>query len=347
MIIEEKMYLYALLCMPLLGLFFFAVQWWKRKARSVFSEKSAFNKLAPERSTFKIWIKFAIFILVLVNLIVGIANPKIGTQLQTIKREGIDIVFAVDVSKSMLAEDIKPNRLEKAKRIVSEIIHTLQSDRVGLVAYAGQAYPLLPLTNDYAAVKMFLQHINTDMLSSHGTAIQEAIRVGMDYFQEQSPTSRLMFVLSDGEDHQAGAESWIHQAQEKGIRIYTIGVGTPKGATIPEKQGTTTTIKKDANGQVVITKLNRMLLEELAQQGKGIYFEGNQSTNQIVTAVEKALKNIDKNEYETQMFSDYKDQFQWFLGIALVLLLIDIFVSYRKTQWIRKFNLFGEKTSEK
>lgn len=294
--IDQKIYLYALLLIPVLVVFFFYLQIWKSKARGRFSQKVAFGKLASERSVFKEWVKFGIFVLIVIALIVGIANPKIGTKLQKVKREGVDIVFAIDVSKSMLAEDTTPNRLEKAKRIVSEVMNVLQGDRIGLVAYAGQAYPLLPLTSDYSATKMFLQSLNTDMLSSQGTAIQEAIRVGVDYFQEQSLTSRLMFILSDGEDHQAGTSQWVEQAQQKGIRIYTIGIGTSKGATIPEKLGKTSTLKKDAQGQVVITRLNKSLLEELAQQGKGSYFDGNENTFEIVSTIEKTLKDIEKKE---------------------------------------------------
>lgn len=342
--IDEKWYLYFLFLIPLFWGLYLGLQLWKRKAQRKFASKEALRKLAPERSIFKAWVKFGIFILIFASLVVALANPKIGTKLKTIKREGVDIVFAIDVSKSMLAQDVKPDRLEKAKRITSEVINALDSDRIGLVAYAGQAYPQLPLTADYAAAKMFLQHLNTDMLSSQGTAIQQAISVASNYFQQEIPTSRLLFIISDGEDHEMGASELAQQALENGIRIYTIGVGTPKGATIPIKIGQTQTYKRDQNGEVVITKLNQPLLEEIAREGGGKYLDGT-NTQEVVEAIKTALESIEKNEYESQLFSDYKDQFQWFVGFALLLLVADIFISYRKTAWVQKLNLFGEKNN--
>lgn len=340
--IDEKLYLYLLFILPVLWVLYFGVQLWKRKTQRNFADKTAMRKLAPESSSFKVWVKFGVFALAFVSLVVALANPKIGTKLKTIKREGVDIVFAIDVSKSMLAEDVKPNRLEKAKRITSEVINILQGDRIGLVAYAGQAYPQLPLTADYSAAKMFLQNMNTDMLSSQGTAIQDAISVASNYFQQETPTSRLLFIISDGEDHEMGASEYAQQAQEKGIRIYTIGLGSAKGATIPIKNGNVQTYKRDQNGEVVITKLNKTYLEEIAREGAGSYFDGA-NTQDVVDSIKKSLESIEKNEYESQLFSDYKDQFQWFVGIALLLLVIDIFISYRKTAWVQKLNLFGEK----
>lgn len=339
--IDEKWYLYLLFAIPLLWILYFGVQIWKRKAQNRFAEKSALRKLAPEHSVFKTWLKFGLFALILASLIVALANPKIGTKLKNVKREGVDIVFAVDVSKSMLAEDVKPSRLEKAKRITSEVINILHGDRIGLVAYAGQAYPLLPLTADYSAAKMFLQSMNTDMLSSQGTAIQQAISVASDYFESESPTARLLVIISDGEDHEMGASELAQQIQEEGVRIYTIGLGTDKGSTIPMRFGQTQTYKRDQNGEVVITKLNRLLLEEIAREGSGKYFDGT-NTQEVIDNLKSTLEGIEKNEYESQLFSDYKDQFQWFVGLGLLFLVIDVFISYRKTAWVRKMNLFGE-----
>lgn len=343
--IDEKLYFYLIFIIPILWIFYFGLQVWKRRARTRFADKTAMQKLAPERSVFKTWIKFAVIALALISLVVALANPKVGTKLKTIKREGVDIVFAIDVSKSMLAEDTKPNRLEKAKRITSEVINNLHGDRIGLVAYAGQAYPQLPLTTDYSAAKMFLQNMNTNMLSSQGTAIQQAINVAGNYFQKESPTTRLLFILSDGEDHEMGASETATQAKDNGIRVFTIGIGTEKGSTIAEKNGQTQILKRDLNGEVVITKLNKGLLEEIAQEGGGKYLDGTNTQN-VVDAIKNTLEGVEKNEYESQMFSDYKDQFQWFVGFALLLLIGDIFISYRKTAWVQKLNLFGEKQQQ-
>lgn len=242
----------------------------------------------------------------------------------------------------MLAEDVKPNRIEKAKHIISQVIEQLHGDRVAFVPYAAQAYPQLPLTSDYSAAKIFLQGINTDMLSSQGTAIREAIQTAVDYFKDSGQASKILVILSDGEDHEQGVGDLLQEINDKGIRIFTIGLGTAQGATIPITENGQTFPKRDKDGQVVITKLNQPLLEEIAQGASGKYFDGT-NTREVLDNIKKALDNIEKNEYESQVFSDYKDQFQWFLAIAFVLLVIDIFISYKKTSWVRALNLFGEK----
>ena len=286
--------------------------------------------------------KLVFFALVFVFIVIALANPKVGTKLETVKREGVDIVFAIDVSKSMLAEDVKPNRIEKAKHIISQLIEVLHGDRVAFIPYAAQAYPQLPLTSDYSSAKIFLEGINTNMLSSQGTAIGEAIQMAINYFEESSQTSKILIILSDGEDHQQGVDTVIQEAKDKGIRLFTIGLGTAQGATIPVSENGQIVAKRDNNGQVVITKLNQALLEEIAQEGGGKYFNGA-NTKEVLDALQKALDTIEKNEYESQVFSDYKDQFQWFLAIAFALLAIDIFISYKKTSWVRRLNLFGER----
>jgi Ca-activated chloride channel family protein len=246
----------------------------------------------------------------------------------------------------MLAEDIAPNRLEKGKRLVSEIINQLASDRIGIIAYAAQAYPQLPITTDYGAAKMFLQSMNTDMLSSQGTAITKAIELAATYYDDDQQTNRVLFIISDGEDHEEGSiTSAVENAVNEGIRIFTIGVGKTKGAPIPIKRnGIVETLKKDMNGEVVITKLNEEILKEIASQGNGEYINGD-NTTEAVEYIKDQLNQMDKKEFEAKQFAEYKDQFQWFVGIALFLLFLDIFVLDKKTKWLRKLNLFNEKKS--
>ena len=277
-------------------------------------------------------------------LVLGLVNPKIGTKMETVKRQGVDIVFAVDVSKSMLAEDIAPNRLEKAKRLVSEIINQLASDRIGIIAYAGQAYPQLPITTDYGAAKMFLQSMNTNMLSSQGTAIDAAIELAASYYDDEEQTNRVLFIVSDGEDHSEGrAFDAVELAVEEGIRVYTIGVGKTKGVPIPIKRnGVVESLKKDQNGEVVITKLNEEILAEIASEGNGSFIDGS-NTEEAVEVIKEELEKMDKKEFEAKQFAEFKDQFQWFLGAALFLLFLDVFLLDRKTKWLRKLNLFNEK----
>ncbi|NNJ89606.1 MAG: VWA domain-containing protein, partial [Eudoraea sp.] len=321
--------------------------YWKKKTQRKFAEPTLLKRLTPSRSSFKGGLKLLFLLLGLSGLILGLTNPKIGTKLETVKREGVDIVFAIDVSKSMLAEDIAPNRLEKSKRLVSEIINQLASDRIGIIAYAGQATPQLPITTDYGVAKMFLQYLNTDLLSSLGTAIDEAIKLATTYYDDEDQTNKVLFIISDGEDHSDGlAIDAVDLAIEQGIRIFTIGVGKEKGAPIPIKRnGITQELKKDNQGEVVITKLNKEILTEIAEKGNGEYIDGA-NTDEAVDKIKEALNQMDKMEFEAKQFADYKDQFQWFLGAGLFFLFLDIFLLDRKTKWLKKLNLFNEKDHE-
>tara|TARA_R110000796_G_scaffold183498_1_gene299902 strand:+ start:34495 stop:35541 length:1047 start_codon:yes stop_codon:yes gene_type:complete len=342
--LEEKIYFYLLFIIPVLVVLFVLLQIWKRSAQKKFADLTLLKRITPDKSIFKATLKLIIFLLGLSLLIIGLVNPKIGTKLETVKREGVDIVFALDVSKSMLAEDIAPNRLEKGKRLVSEIINQLGSDRIGIIAYAAQAYPQLPITTDYGAAKMFLQSMNTDMLSSQGTAINEAIELAATYYDDEQQTNRVLFIISDGEDHAEGTTAdAVEKAVDAGIRIFTIGVGKEKGAPIPIKRnGVVESLKKDMNGEVVITKLNEPILKEIAEEGNGEYINGD-TTNEAVEYIKEQLNRMDKKEFEAKQFAEYKDQFQWFVGAGLLLLFLDLFVLDRKTKWLRKLNLFNEK----
>jgi Ca-activated chloride channel family protein len=345
--IDEATYLYLFLIFPVMILLYIGLMYWKKKTQRRFAEPTLLKRLTPSKSSFKGGLKLLFLLLGLSGLILGLANPKIGTKLETVKREGVDIVFAIDVSKSMLAEDIAPNRLEKSKRLVSEIINQLASDRIGIIAYAGQAAPQLPITTDYGVAKMFLQYLNTDMLSSLGTAIDEAIKLATTYYDDEDQTNKVLFIVSDGEDHSDGrAIDAVDLAVEQGIRIFTIGVGKEKGAPIPiKKNGITQELKKDGQGEVVITKLNEEILKEIAEKGNGEYIDGS-NTDEAVEKIKEALNQMDKMEFEAKQFADYKDQFQWFLGAGLFFLFLDIFLLDRKTKWLKKLNLFNEKDHE-
>lgn len=344
---DEKTYFYLLGIIPVMVLAFFFLQIWKKRTQRSFADNKLLRRLAPNKSSFKSAVKLVFLLAGLSMLVVGLVNPKIGTKMETVKREGVDIVFAVDVSKSMLAEDIAPNRLEKAKRLVSEIINQLASDRIGIIAYAGQAYPQLPITTDYGAAKMFLQSMNTDMLSSQGTAIDAAIDLATTYYDDSEQTNRVLFIVSDGEDHSEGnTTNAVESAVQNGIRVFTIGVGKPKGAPIPIKRnGVVESLKKDNQGEVVITKLNEAILAEVADRGNGEYIDGS-NTEQAVEYIKELLNQMDKTEFEATQFAEYQDQFQWFLGAAFLFLFLDIFILDRKTQWLKKLNLFNEHDDE-
>ena len=342
--LDEKIYFYLLAIIPVIVVIFVLLQLWKSRTRKKFAKGELLKRLTPDRSSFKSTLKLLFFLFGLSCLILGLVNPKMGTKLETVKREGVDIVFAVDVSKSMLAEDIAPNRLEKAKRIVSEIIGELASDRVGIIAYAGQAYPQLPITTDYGAAKMFLQGMNTDMLTSQGTAIDAAIELAGTYYDDEEQTNRVLFIVSDGEDHSEGTTlNAVEKATDAGIRVFTIGVGSAKGAPIPLKRnGIVESLKKDSQGEVVITKLNETVLMDIADEGAGEYINGS-NTEKAVEYIKEQLLQMDKKEFEAKQIADFKDQFQWFLGAGLLFLFLDVFLLDRKTKWLRKLNLFNEK----
>ena len=275
-------------------------------------------------------------------MIISLTNPKMGTKLKTIKREGVDVVFALDVSKSMLAEDIAPNRLEKAKQIISKTIDKLGSDRVGIIIYAGNSYPLLPITTDHAAANMFLQNANPDMVSSQGTAINEALELAKTYYNNDDQTNRFLIIISDGEDHQEETKQVAQNLANEGVKIYTVGVGTERGGPIPMRlNGAMIGYKKDRKGETVITKRVPQVLQGIADASDGEYIDGN-ITDTPVNEIAKIIGNAEKNEFETKQFSDYKDQFQWFLAIALLFLIVDVLLFDKKTKWLRKVDLFNE-----
>jgi Ca-activated chloride channel family protein len=340
--LEEKIWFWAFIIMPVMLMVFLWTFFWKKRIQKSFGSAVVLKRLSPDLSFFKSSLKFITLCLAVGFLVIGLINPKIGTKLETIKREGVDIVFAIDVSKSMLAEDVAPNRLEKSKQLVTQIINNLASDRVGIIAYAGKAFPQLPITTDYASAKMFLQSMNTDMLSSQGTAINEAIQLSRNYFDDEEQTNRVLIIISDGEDHNDLSIEVAEAASEEGIKIYTIGVGSENGGPIPLKRnGVVRSYKKDQNNETVITKLNKETLRLIANEAKGSYIDGSQ-TAAVVEQVRAILSVMDKKEFEAKEFAEYKDQFQWFLGIGLFFLILDVLLLERKTAWLKRLNLFNE-----
>ena len=294
------------------------------------------ERLAPLRSNKNGLLKRVLMLLAIYLAFIGLANPKIGTQLGTVKREGVDLVFAIDVSKSMLTEDIAPNRIEKAKRIVAETLSELKGDRVGIITYAASAFPQLPITTDYGAARMFLKGVNTDMMSSQGTAILEAVKLAGTFFDPNAETRRVLVLLSDGEDHnETGVDIIADTANQANIQIITVATGTTSGGPIPEGGIAKGSFKKDSEGNVVISKLNKDVLEELADSTNGVYID-TPTTEATISTISDFLAQLDKTAFETQTYSNYKDQFQWFIAIAFVILVIEFLIPERKLQWFKK-----------
>jgi len=346
--IEEPIYFYLLAIIPAMIVIFLLVLWWKKRTQRNFSNPDLLERLAPNSSTFKSILKLIMLSLGIAFLVVSLVNPKMGSKLKTVKREGVDVVFALDVSKSMLAEDIAPNRLEKAKQIISKIIDKLGSDRVGIIIYAGNSYPLLPITTDHAAANMFLQNANPDMVSSQGTAINEALELAKTYYNNDEQTNRFLVIISDGEDHEEETKQVALNLANEGVKIYTVGVGnTEKGGPIPMRlNGSMIGYKKDNKGETVITRRMPSVLQGIADAANGKYIDGNVTENPV-KQISDIITNAQKSEFETKQFSDYKDQFQWFLAIGILFLLLDVFLFEKKTKWLRKVDLFNEEKTKK
>lgn len=342
--LEEVKYLYILVVLPLLLLIYWLYIFWKSNKQKQFAEKSLLDRLAPEQSSRKGILKLIIVAFVVIFIIISLTNPRIGTKTETIESEGVDVVFAIDVSKSMLTEDVIPNRLDKAKQIVFQLINHLKSDRVGIVVYAGSAAPLLPMTSDYGMVKMILSNIDTNMLSSQGTGIAQAIEVGVSYF-DNNQSNKVLVLLSDGEDHQEGFEAALEQANQTNLRILSVGLGTEEGDKIPIISSFGVKINgfvRDKNNKLVISKLNPTILQKIATATNGEYILGN-NTSGVIQKFEQLVNTLEKSRFENQEVTEYDSKFQWFILLAILLLVLDIFVFERKTNWIKRINLFNEK----
>ena len=340
--LEKPIFFYLLFAIIGLTVAFFLVFIWKKHTQRKFASQVDLKKLSPDRSFFKSWLKLIILSLAIFSLTLALVNPKIGTKIETIKREGVDVVFALDVSKSMLAEDIAPNRIDKSKQLITQIINSLGGDRVGIIGYAGSAFPQVPITTDFSTTKLFLNSMNTDMVSSQGTAITEAIKMAETYYNDEDQVNKVLFIISDGEDHEGNVSEIVNEAANLGIRIYTIGVGTETGGPIPYKRnGILQYYKRDKKNQQVITKLNANKLNEIASKGNGKYINGS-NTSEVIEEVNTILNGMNQKEFEAKQFTDFKDRFQWFLGISIFLLVLELVLLERKTAWIKKLNLFNE-----
>ena len=329
-------YQILLLAIPLLLVFFIFYIQWKKRAIKQFIDQKLYGEINSDQSQRKGLIKFTIRLIAILLLIIGLLNPKIGTRLETVTREGVDVVFALDVSKSMLAEDVAPNRLLKAKHILSKAIDQLINDRVGIIIYAGKAYAQLPLTTDYTAAKMFLKNISTDRVPTQGTDIAKAVEMSLSYFESGTEQNRTLFILSDGESHEDGALEAAELASSNGIIINSISLGTAEGGPIPIKQnGIIKSYKKDKDDKVVVTKMDIQTLQQISLSTGGSFIHGIH-TNESLDFIKAQLDKMEKVESETELYSDYEDQFQWFLILSLALFVIDYLIPNRKTIRIRK-----------
>lgn len=341
--LENKYYLYALLLLPAFLLVFLLVKRWRKKTLAKFGDIEVIKQLSPDASPSKRGWKFALYCFAFAFLIIGIVNPQVGTKLEEVKRKGADIMICLDVSNSMKAEDIQPNRLEKSKQAISKLVDKLEGDRIGIIVFGGEAFVQLPITTDYAAAKLFLESISTDMIPTQGTAIGKAIDLAVESFGKDEGKNKAIVVITDGENHEDDAVRATENAVEKSITVHTIGMGSENGAPIPVYKGDVQEgFRKDKDGNTVVTKLNEQMLQEIAGAGNGIYVRATNSDAGLNNVID-ALDKLEKKQFESKMFSDYEDRFQWFIAAAFLLLLTETLITERKSKLYKRLNLFGEK----
>lgn len=338
---EYKYFVFAFGLIPVFLIIAWLVSRWRKKALASFGELSVIQQLFPDVSkTKKTW-KFILYLVAFSFLIVGLMDPLVGTNLEEVKRKGADLMICLDVSNSMKAEDLQPNRLEKSKQALAKLIEKLEGDRIGIIVFGGEAYVQLPITTDYSAAKLFLESINTDMIPTQGTDIGKAIDMAMTSFGKDEGKNKAIVIITDGENHDQNAIEAAEAAVEKGITIHTIGMGSAEGAPIPVYKGNVKEgFKKDKEGNTIVTKLNEQMLQELSAAGNGIYVRATNSDaglNNILDAIDK----LEKKQFESKIYSDYEDRFQWFIAFAFLFLLIDTLLTERKSKLYKRMNLFG------
>ena len=312
----------------------------KRKQLEAFGDPELMEQLMPNASRVRPTVKFAIVMVALTLLIIAAARPQFGQSERTEKRQGIEAIVALDISNSMLAEDVAPNRLDRAKQMLSKLMDNMVNDKVGLVVFAGDAFVQLPITCDYVSAKMFLNSIKPELIKTQGTAIGAALSTSIRCFGQKSDASRAIILITDGENHEDDAVAVAKRAKEEGIQVIVVGIGKPEGSPIP-LPGTNNFIK-DRQGNVVVSRLNEEMCREIAQAGGGMYVRCD-NTNTATKAIQKELDKLSTQEIETQVYTDYNEQFQSFALIALLLLVIDFFIFNRKNKAITRLDIFGEK----
>jgi len=329
---EHIEYLWLLAGVAFLGLLWGVMNWRERRRLRVWADREMFSRLIPD---YRRWRPIAKMILTLLGtalLVVTLANPLMGKKQEKGKRSGSDIAICLDVSNSMMAEDVKPNRLSRSKQVVNNLLNTMTGDRVSLIVYAGTSFIEMPLTNDYNAAKLFLDQVDCSMIAAQGTAIGDAIGKAMETFgygdedrEWVANKGRAIIVISDGENHEDDAVGAAKKAYKEGIRVCTIGLGGPEGTPIPTGNGA---YRRDKDGNVIITRLNEQMLRDIAKAGKGVYVSGTENIDEITSL----LENLEKNDFEEEVFSSYESRYQYPLAAGLFLLLAEVFVFERRNK---------------
>lgn len=336
---EEVTYLYLLLLLPFLAAFFLYSNYRRRRAIRRFGDPQLMAQLMPDVSKYRPDVKFWLVFAAIGLFSVLLARPQFGSKMETVKRKGVEVMIALDISNSMLAQDIQPSRLEKAKRLMSKLVDGMENDKVGMIVFAGDAFTQLPITSDYISAKMFLETINPSLISKQGTAIGAAIDLAARSFTPQEGVGRAIIVITDGENHEGGAVEAAKAAAEKGIQVNVLGVGLPDGAPIPIEG--TSDFRRDHEGNVVVTRLNEQMCQQIAQEGKGIYVRVD-NTNSAQKAINQEIDKMAKTDVESKVYTEYNEQFQVIAWIILLLLLIEMLILNRKNPLFKNIHLFSD-----
>ncbi len=334
----DPTYLYLFIILPFIVLFYLYSNYKRRKAIKKFGDPELMAQLMPDVSKYRPDVKFWLIFAALAFTIVLIARPQFGSKTQKIKRTGVEVIIALDISNSMLAEDVTPSRLDKAKMLVSKMVDELDQDKVGLIVFAGDAYTQLPITSDYISAKMFLETITPALIARQGTAIGSAIDLATRSFTAQKGVGRAIILITDGENHEDGAVEAAKAAKEKGIIVHVLGVGSPNGSPIPI--GGTTNFRKDRQGNVIITRLNESMCREISAAGKGIYVRVD-NTNTAQKALNNEIDKMAKADVESSRYTDFDEQFQGVAWIILILLLAELLLLERKNPLFKNIKLFS------
>lgn len=336
---EDPIYLWILLIIPILVLVRFIV-WQKRKHNlRKFGDPSLLKEMMPDVSKYRPTIKFCLLLSAITILIFMIARPQVGSKISHEKREGIEVLIALDISNSMLAQDVIPSRLEKSKLLIEDLVDHFTNDKVGLVVFAGDAFVQLPITNDYVSAKMFLQNINPSLITTQGTDLARAISLSQSCFTQREHIGRAIIVITDGEDHEGGALEAAREAYKKGINVFILGVGTSKGAPIPDGNGG---YLKDNSGQTVLSALNEQMCQQVAKAGNGVYIHVD-NTSDAQEKLNKELSKLQSGISDTVVYSEYNEQFQIFGIILLLLLIVETILLESKNPLFKQINLFRDK----
>ena len=336
---EHEGYLYGLLLIPALVLLFAFMQYRQRKALRQWGDRHTIKGFLIDFPVYKRWVKLSLLAVAVGLLSLGLANLQYGSKEQEVKQKGVDVVIALDLSKSMLTEDVEPNRLQKAQYFIRQVLNKMANDRVGLIVFAGNAYMQMPLTVDYAAANLFLNSVSTEMVPTQGTAIGDALELGMKAFDENQDQHQAVVIISDGENHAGDALKAVEKANSKGVIVHSIGVGTKEGAPIPEKEGgNRVDFVRNNKGEVVVSQLNEAILQQIAEKGDGVYLP-LRNNRQTVEAFGKALNQMEQRQIEKKVYTDYSDHFQYFLGGALLLIIVEFLLPERRSKFFEKLKL--------